>query len=38
VADAGAKSKAQPELVFGLVGPLGTDLALVAAHLKDALA
>src|SRR2546423_1257568 len=27
----------RPELVFGLVGPLGTDLALVAEHLKDAL-
>jgi cytidine deaminase len=38
VADAVAKSKAQPELVFGLVGPLGTDLELVATHLKNALA
>ena len=27
-----------PELVFGLVGPLGTDLSAVAQSLKDALA
>ena len=33
-----ADPKAQPELVFGLVGPLGTDLELVGAHLKGALA
>ena len=36
-ADSGDPAK-QPELVFGLVGPLGTDLSLVAGHLKDALA
>ncbi len=27
----------RPELVFGLVGPLGTDLSLVGEYLKDAL-
>jgi hypothetical protein len=38
MANTGGDPKAQPELVFGLVGPLGTDLELVAAHLKDFLA
>jgi cytidine deaminase len=38
MADTGGNPEAQPELVFGLVGPLGTDLKLVAAHLKDSLA
>lgn len=32
-----ADPQTQPELVFGLVGPMGADLAVVAAHLKDAL-
>lgn len=36
--DVEAKSVAQPELVFGLVGPLGTDLELVGSRLRDALA
>ena len=30
--------RSSPELVFGLVGPLGTDLSTVASSLKDALA
>jgi deoxycytidylate deaminase len=38
LAEIEADAAAQPELVFGLVGPLGTDLTLVASHLSDALA
>jgi hypothetical protein len=30
--------KKYPELAFGLIGPLGTDLRLVARHLQDTLA
>ena len=33
-----ASPKPQPELVFGLVGPVGTDLTLVSRSLADALA
>ncbi len=38
MAEIEADAAAQPELVFGLVGPLGTDLTLVASRLSDALA
>lgn len=31
-------SRVRPELAFGLVGPLGTDVSLIERHLKDALA
>ena len=37
MADVEAGPTVQPELVFGLVEPLGTDLSLVAARLADAL-
>lgn len=33
-----SRPEGSTELVFGLVGPLGTDLELVGTHLKDALA
>lgn len=30
-------SNTRPELAFGIVGPLGTDVSLVEEHLRDAL-
>ena len=38
MADTAGSAAHQPELIIGLVGPLGTDLTLVAHQLKDALA
>jgi len=38
LAETEADAAVQPELVFGLVGPLGTDLTLVASRLSEALA